>query len=138
MANARRNDGRRQGRGPDVAGVKGTRSSQELRRLLEDVVRTVCSLEGRPLRFVVDAVETSGRPPHAIRAWATLHFLPSDAHFCCGEPGCHLGLFGDRLAAVADAMRKRLGLLHDVTVSFDDRIAVVYHDGAEFAVDGAS
>jgi hypothetical protein len=84
----------------------------------------------------VDRVEAVGRPPDQLRVWATLHFLPDGSPFCCGEPDCQLGLFGDRLAAVGDHVRRAMGLRQPVEVDLGDRIAVRYHPGVTFTGEG--
>ena len=108
------------------------RSQAEFRRLVEAAIGEVCGLPRAGLWFGVDQVEPLGRPPHELRVWATLHFLPEGSPFCCGEPGCHLGLFGDRLAEVADHVRRAMALKQPIAVEFGDRISVQYHPGVEF------
>ena len=71
-------------------------------------------------------------PPVLIRAWATLHFLPAGSPFCCGEPGCHLGLEGDRLAEIEDQLGREMGLRQPVSLDLHDRVQVDYHDGILF------
>ncbi len=46
--------------------------------------------------------------------------------FCCGEPGCHLGLFGDRLGEINDRVRSELRLGDQAIVEFGDRVRVDY------------
>jgi hypothetical protein len=110
----------------------GKRSEAELRRLVADAVAEACGLPLPGLWLSVDAVQASGHPPDLLRVWSTLHFLPAGSPFCCGEPGCHLGLFGDRLAAVGDHVCRAMGLRQPVAVEFGDRIGVRYHPGVEF------
>src|SRR5438034_1158894 len=105
-----------------------------LKRLAEAAVCDVCQLPRAGLWLCVDAVEMSGRPPRRLRVWATLHFLPAGSPFCCGEPGCHLGLFGERLADVEEHLGAAMGLRQPVTVEFGHRIGVVYHPGVEFTL----
>ena len=107
-------------------------SMHELKRLVEAAVAEACDLPRRGLWFCVDAVDTVGRPPHRLAVSATLHFLPEGSPFCCGEPGCYLGLYGKRLEQVGDSMRRRLGLRQAVTVEFPDGIRVEYHTGVTF------
>ena len=110
-----------------------TKQSQcELKRLVEDAVSTVCRLPRRGLWLCVDHVQTLGRPPDDLRVWATLHFLPTGSPFCCGEPNCHLGLFGERLVEVGDHIRRAMGVRQIVTVEFRNRIGVQYHAGVDF------
>jgi len=111
----------------------GKRSEAELRRLVATAVAEECRLPRPGLWLSVDRVEVMGRPPERLRAWATLHFLPDGSPFCCGEPGCHLGLSGDRLEAVGDHVRRAMGLRQPVAVDFGDRIAVRYHPGVTFS-----
>jgi hypothetical protein len=108
------------------------RSECELKRIVEAAVAKICHLPRPGLWFCVDKVELSGHPPSHLKVWATLHFLPAGSPFCCGEPGCHLGLFGDRLAEVEDHVRREFGLQHSVEVDFGDRIAAQYHSGIRF------
>lgn len=108
------------------------RSQCELKRLVEAAVAEVCGLPRLGLWFCVDAVEPAGHPPECLRAWATLHFLPTGSPFCCGEPGCHLWLFGERLAKVGEHVRRAMRLKQSVNVEFGDRIGVQYHPGVEF------
>lgn len=115
-----------------MCSLPSKQSEQELRPLVQAAVEEACGLPRRGLWLCVDAVEPSGRPPVRLRVWATLHFLPEGSPFCCGEPGCHLGLFGERLAEVAEHVQKAMGLQQPVTVEFDDRIAVQYHPGTQF------
>jgi hypothetical protein len=92
------------------------RSEAELRRLVTQAVADVCELPRPGLWLSVDQVEAAGRPLKRLRVWATLHFLPAGAPFCCGEAGCHLGLFGDRLAAVGDHVRRAMRLRQPLAV----------------------
>jgi len=115
--------------------MPGKRSKDELKRLVEDAVNTVCA-PGEGLWFCVDEVEVHGSPPDRFDVWATLHFLPAGSPFCCGEPGCHLSLFGERLRDVADHVRRAMNLTQSLEIDFHDRIATQYHDGVEFGIDG--
>src|SRR6266700_3036701 len=105
----------------------GKRSEAELRRLVAKAVAEVCGIPRLGLWFSVDAVESAGHPPEKLRVWATLHFLPTGLPFCCGEPECHLGLFGAQLAAIGDHVRREMQLQGPVAVEFGDRIGVRYH-----------
>ena len=110
------------------------RSKHELKRLVEQAVETVCApREG--LWFCAHEVEPCGNPPDRLKVWATLHFLPVGSPFCCGEPGCHLGLFGERLTQVADQIRRAMNLTQCLEVGFGDRLGVRYHDGVAFEVE---
>src|SRR5436305_6745380 len=100
----------------------GKRSEAELGRLVAEAVAEVCGLPRPGLWFCVDRVEAVGRPPGVLRVWATLHFLPAGSPFCCGEPTCHLGLFGNRLAAVGEHVRRAMRLRQTVAIEFGDRI----------------
>lgn len=112
------------------------RFQAELRRLVGTAVAEVCGLPRPGLWFCIDHVRVAGHPPERLQVWATLHFLPAGSPFCCGEPGCHLWLFGDRLAAVGDHVRRALGLRQPVLVEFGDRIGVQYHAGVGFRPPG--
>ena len=105
------------------------RSEHELKRLVEAAVADVCGLPRPGLWFGVEAVESFGHPPSYLRVWATLHFLPSGAPFCCTEPGCHLVPFGERLAEVGEHVRRAMRLEQSVTVELGDGIAVHVHPG---------
>lgn len=114
------------------------RSRRELKRLVEAAVTEICGLPRPGLWFCVDEVKSSGSPPERLRIWATLHFLPAGSPFCCGEPGCHLGLFGEREAEVGDHVRRAMGLQQPVVVEFGDRLGVQYHPGVEFLANRAA
>ena len=116
--------------------ARGKRSEAELRRLIVGAVAEACHLPRPGLWLSVDRVEAVGRPPDRLRVWATLHFLPDGSPFCCGEPMCQLGLFGDRLTAVGEHIRRAMGLRQPVEVEFGNRIAVRYHPGVTFTGEG--
>jgi hypothetical protein len=52
--------------------------------------------------------------------------------FCCGDPGCHLGLVADTLEEVGDHIRRAMGLQQTVSLDFGQRIGVCYHSGVAF------
>ncbi|MBI4600908.1 MAG: hypothetical protein HY721_03010 [Planctomycetes bacterium] len=110
----------------------GKRSQHELRRLVEHAVADVCGLPRPGLWFCVDKVEARGQPPERLTVWATLHFLPEGSPFCCGEPGCHLGLCGERAQQVSEHVRRAMHRRQRLSVDFDDRIGVDYHAGVTF------
>ncbi len=112
----------------------GKRSRCELTRLVEQAITEICGLPLPGLWFCVDAVEALGRPPHRFAVWATLHLHPEGSPFCCGEPGCHLGLMTERLHAVGDHLRRALRLRHEVEVDLTDHIAVRCHPGVILGV----
>jgi hypothetical protein len=103
-----------------------------MKRLVEAAVAEVCQLPRPGLWFCVDDLEASGNPPERVKVWATLHFLPDGSPFCCGEPGCHLGIRGERLSGIGDHVRRAMGLRQVATVDFGDRVAANYHAGVEF------
>ena len=107
-------------------------TARAVRSAVEHAVTEVCGLASRGLSFRVQRVRLVGCPITRIEVWATLHFLPSGSPFCCGEPGCHLWLFEDRLVQVSEYVRRRLRLKQPVAVVFGDRIDVLYADGVEF------
>lgn len=109
------------------------RSHHELKRLVELAVADVCRLPRPGLYFCVDEVTAIGRPPERLIVWATLHFLSAGSPYCCGEPGCHLGLYGEKLKAVSEHVRHAMHLRQALSVSFDD-IGVNYHEGVTFRV----
>ncbi len=104
----------------------------EIKRAIEVAVAEVCQLPGRGLWFAVDQVEVKGRPAERIRVWATLRFLIEGSPFCCGEPGCHLGLIGDRLAEINARLRSELRLGNQAVVEFGDRVRVDFARGVTF------
>src|SRR5438445_7182483 len=104
----------------------------KLKRAIERAVTDACKLNTSALWFGVDELEVIGRPAERIKVWATLRFLSQGAPFCCGEPGCHLCLFGDRLREVEEQIRAELNLSDAVAVEFADRIAVHYDAGVTF------
>src|SRR5438309_1479559 len=105
------------------------RFNRRLMRLIEQAVAEACNLPGPGFWFCLDEVEVTGSPPYRLRVWATLHFFGEGSPFCCGEPECHLVVFGERLKAVGESVRRAMGLQIDVAVEFDERIGVSYHDG---------
>lgn len=108
------------------------RSQHQLGRLVERAVADVCGLPRPGLWFCVGRV-VRGHPPERLTAWATLHFLPQDAPFCCGEPGCHLGLNEACIAEeVNEQIRRAMRLRHGVAVDFHNHIGVHYHPGVIF------
>jgi hypothetical protein len=108
------------------------RSKHQLKRIVEEVVAEECELGSRGLALFVDELETVGRPPERIRAWATLHFLPLGSPFNGEEPQCHLGLWGKgRRARVEDGVRRRLHLEQPVAVEFV-AVGAAVADGVEF------
>lgn len=108
------------------------RSTHELKRLVEQAIADTCDLPRPGLVFTIDAVEVHGRPPERLSVWATLRFLAAGSPFCCGESGCHLWLFGERLAAAEDAVRRAMGLRQPVALDLRDRVAVRYEPGVRF------
>lgn len=106
-------------------------SQHELRRLVRQAVESECDPERQGLALFIDAVEPKGRPPETLTVWATLHFLAVGSPFCCGEPGCHLGLWGEALDRVSEQVRHAMGLSGDLRVEFRS-IGVQYHDGIRF------
>jgi hypothetical protein len=115
----------------------GKRSQAELKRLVQEAVADLCGLPRLGLWLCVDAVQVKGRPPERLRVWATLHFLPTEPPLCCGEPGCHLGLYGERLSEVADRVRRALNLRQPVRLEFVGGLAVNYHAGVRFSGNGS-
>jgi hypothetical protein len=101
-----------------------------LKRLVEQAVAAVCGLPRPGFWFCVDQVMTRGRPPDRLQVWATLHFLPSGSPFSCGEPGCHLWLFGERLVQVADHVRRAMHLRQPLDIEFVE-VGVNYHAGVQ-------
>jgi hypothetical protein len=107
----------------------------EIGQLVQEAVATECNLAARGLYFSVNEVDLRGNPLERIVVWATLHFLPTGSPFCCGEPGCHLCLWDERLEAVQLRVRRALNLQNPLSIDFGNRINVYYHDGVEFFMD---
>ena len=107
------------------------RSVHHLKHLVEAVVTEQFNLSQRGLAFLVDELEVSGRPPQRLRVWATLHFLPVGSPFCCGEPLDHVPLFAEYLDRVDDAIRRRMGILQEISTEFV-AINVTSCSGVEF------
>lgn len=114
--------------------MSAKRSQHELKRLVEEAIAAMCDLPRPGLWLCVDAVEASGQPPERLRVWATLHFLPGGSPFCCGEPGCHLGLWGGRLVQVADHIRRAMHLRQPLKVELSGQVRVNYHAAVKFNV----
>jgi len=114
------------------------RAKHEMKRLVESAVAETCELRRPGLWFCVDDVDVIGNPPERVKVWSTLHFLPTGSPLCCGEPNCHLGVLGERLAEIGDHVRRAMGLRQAVCVDFGDRIAANYHGGVEFKTAQAS
>ncbi len=106
------------------------RSAHELKRLVEAAVEAACDLKGRGLWFCVEEVLASGQPTERLTVWATLHFMPTDHPFCCGEPECHLGL-RKRRQDINDHVRRAMKLRQVVSVEFGN-VSANYHDGIRF------
>ncbi len=108
------------------------RSQVRLKRLVERAVADVCGLPRTGLWYGVDAIEVRGHPPERLKVWSTLHFLPEGSPFCCGEPGCHLGLGKERSAEVSEHVRRALHLAPGLSVDFEQCITTYYHEGVTF------
>jgi len=112
------------------------RSKHELKRLAEKAVSDVCGFPRSGLWLCVDELETHGWPPEQVTVWATLHFTSQGSPFCCGEPCCHLWLFGERLREAGESLRRELGLVQPVSLDFR-YIGAVYHAGVTFKRQGS-
>ena len=109
------------------------RSHHQLKRLVEKALAEVCRFPRPGLWLCVDELETQGWPPDRVTVWATLHFTTPGSPFCCGEPGCHLPLRGERLSEAADLLRRDLGLEQSLALDLGS-IAAVYHAGVAFKI----
>ena len=106
------------------------RSKHELKRIVEEAVITASKGPLAGLWFVVDEIEAYGRPPNLLRVWYTLHFFDKGSPYCCGEPGCQLGIgWSDARTQVALFVGRSMNLRHPVDVEFVGA-ATVYHPGA--------
>ena len=94
------------------------RNKNRLQLLIQEIVTDYGNLPRKGLRFVVDELETIGRPLQRIDLWATLHFLPLGSPFCCSEPCCRLPVIGRRLLDINEAMRRHLQSRQEITVDF--------------------
>lgn len=108
------------------------RSRHALKQLVGRAVADVCGLPRPGLWLCVDEVEARGRPPDRLTVRATFHFLPEGSPFCCGEPGCHLGLSDGLADQVGEHVRRAMHLRQGVSVDFGERIGVNYHEGVAF------
>jgi hypothetical protein len=108
------------------------RSQHNWKQLVERAVADVCGLPRLGLWFCVDEVEARGRLPDRLTVWATLHFLPEGSPFCCGEPGCQLGLDDELTHYVSEYLRHAMHLRQELSVDFGGRIGVNYHEGVTF------
>ena len=104
----------------------------KIKKTIEAAVAETCQLRGRGVWFAVDQVKVIGRPIERIRVWATLRFLVEGSPLCCGEPGCHLGLQGGRLAEIEERVSSELGMGNQVAVEFEDRVRVDVAPGVSF------
>lgn len=102
-------------------------SSTELKRLLENAIETIGQLSSRGLWMTITEVESSGSPPHLIRAWGAIHFLREGSPFCCFEPECHVDLFSFK---IQEEVARQMGVTQPLTVEFV-RIKSQIHDGVE-------
>jgi hypothetical protein len=105
-------------------------SKRKLLRLLEETISEECKFPRPGLFLNINEIEPIGHPLEKIFVWATLHFTVEGSPFCCGEPGCHLGLFGERLRRVEEDITRRLRVTGplEITTNFH----VEYHEGVEF------
>ena len=99
----------------------------DLHKTIEGVVEAALGGLRPGLRFAVDEVFAHEAEPHILRIRSTLHFNHKGSPYCCGEPGCHLGV--RRWAAVTERVRLAAGVSE---VHFED-VATVYHAGVTFA-----
>jgi hypothetical protein len=108
-------------------------SKHNLKRLVERAVTDECRLPRPGPWFCVDEVETRGHPIERIVVWSTPHFARDGSPFCCGEPMCHLGLFGERLEQISNHVRGAMSLTQCVEVDVRTHAAAQIHDGVIFA-----
>jgi hypothetical protein len=106
--------------------LRSPRERERLKRLIEAVATQIFHLKQRGLLLCVEEIETHGRVPTEIRAWATLHFLPAGSPFCCTEPDCHLFVDPDAPHPVGDALRQRLRLRQAIDFEFAALHSVVH------------
>lgn len=105
-------------------------AKRKLKRVIEDAVNGVVGgpLSGRD--FVVNEVEELQEGRIHIRS--TLHFYQREEPYCCGEPGCHLGLhILERCTVLVDCVTRELNLTENLQLEFAETEAV-YHSGAVF------
>lgn len=109
-------------------------SHAELCHLVEDAVAHICGLPRIGLRFTVQEVKFIGVPTNKLLICAALHFLRDGSPFCCGQAGCHLGLMGEKLDALAAHISRDWMEGRTVEVEFCPPIATVIHGGATFGL----
>ena len=114
-----------------LAGERRMTATLSIKTIVERIVVDECRTRDRGLAFLVDEAELIGRPAERLRVWGTLHFLPGGSPFCCAEPGCHLGLFGDRLDRIRETLCRELELRQAVRIEFV-KVATNVHAGVEF------
>jgi hypothetical protein len=110
--------------------LRNLRERLRLQRLIEEVASDLFRLKARGLFLHVEQIETRGRIPTIIRAWAKLHFLPKGSPFCCMEPTCHLFVDPTLPHPIADEIRRRLRLRQSVEFRFAD-VHPIVHDGVQ-------
>jgi hypothetical protein len=108
--------------------LRNVRERQRLQRLIEEISNKMFRLEARGLALYVEEIETRGRIPQRIQAWANLHFFQRGSPFCCMEPSCHLFVDPTLPHPLGDALRKRLKLQQTIDFGFV-HVHPVLHDG---------
>jgi hypothetical protein len=106
--------------------LRNSREKQRLRRLIEEIANDVFRLKRRGLLLCGEQIETRGRLPTEIRAWANLHFSPEGSPFCCTEASCHLFAPPDAPHPIGEELRRRLRLRQAVDFEFASLHGVVH------------
>jgi hypothetical protein len=106
--------------------LRNSREQQRLRRLIEEVADEVFHLERQGLLLCVERIETRGRVPTAIRAWASLHFLPEGSPFWTTEASNQLFVDPGRPHPIGEELRRRLRLRQAVEFEFAKLHGVIH------------
>lgn len=99
-----------------------------IKRMIEQIIAEECETASRGLSLIVEAVELAGRPTERIRVWGTLHYLPAGSPFCCMEPVCQIGDYGDRHQRMCEALQKTLGITASIELDLDRIVPNVHED----------
>ncbi len=108
--------------------LRTSRERERLKRLIEEIANRVFHLQRRGLLLCVEQIETRGRVPSEIRAWANLHYWPNGSPFCCTEPSCQLFVDPYLPHPVGEELRRRLRLRQAVDFEFVS-VGRVVHPG---------
>ncbi len=108
--------------------LRTPRERERLKRLIEEIANRIFHLQRRGLLLCVEQIETRGRVPSEIRAWANLHYAPEGSPFGCTEPSCQLFVDPYLPHPVGEELRRRLRLRQAVEFEFVS-VGRVVHPG---------